>query len=327
MGGLSPLAGVAVSLTLRISVTDRCPLHCLYCRPQPMAKPRRAQDVLQEADMVRFVRVARAALGVAKVRLTGGEPLVRGDIVQLVAALSRLEIPDIALTTNGQRLAELARPLRQAGLHRINISLDSLDPRTFTRLAQGGDLARTLAGIDAAIAAGLVPVRINTVVLRGSNDHEAEAMLSFALSRGCELRFIELMPSDLSPADYASWFLSSEELRQRLAHGYELMPVAHELGSSSRRFRVSSGGHRGFVGFISPNTHPFCSGCRRLRLTADGRLLGCLGRHDHLRLMGLLRATDEHADERIAAALHVALGCKRGAGPFAVAMPMSSLGG
>ena len=316
-----------MSLSLRISVTDRCPLHCLYCRPQPIAEPRWAQDVLQEVDLVRFVRVARATLGVAKVRLTGGEPLVRGDIVQLVAALSRLGIPDIALTTNGQSLASLARPLREAGLHRINISLDSLDPNTFTRLAQGGELTRTLAGIDAAIAAGLAPVRINTVVLRGGNDHEAEAMLAFALARGCELRFIELMPSGLSPADYARWFLPSDELHQRLARGFDLVPEAHEPGSSSRRFHVRGGDGYGTVGFISPNTHPFCNDCHRLRLTADGRLLGCLGRHDHLRLMGLLRATDEHADERIAAALHVALGCKRGVGPFAVAMPMSSLGG
>jgi GTP 3',8-cyclase len=292
-----------------------------------MTEPQRASEVLQEADMVRFVRVARAALGVAKVRLTGGEPLVRREIVQLVAGLSRLDIPDIALTTNGQRLSCLAPPLRQAGLHRINISLDSLDPRTFTRLAHGGEMARTLAGIEAAIAAGLAPVRINTVILRGINDQEAEAMLAFAMARGCELRFDELMPSGLSPADYATWFLSSDELRLRLSQSFDLAPEAHQPGSSSRRFRVSGAGRQGFVGFISPNTHPFCSDCRRLRLTADGRLLGCLGRHDQVRLMGLLRATDEGADERIAAALRHALGCKRGAGPFAVAMPMSSVGG
>jgi len=318
-------------LSLRISVTDRCPLHCLYCRPQAMIEPCRASGVLQETDIVRFVRVARGALGVAKVRLTGGEPLARADIVHLVAALSRLGIPDFALTTNGQRLAALARPLREAGLHRINISLDSIDAKTFTRLAQGGDLSRTIAGIDAACAAGLAPVRINTVVLRGLNDHEAEAMVDFALARGCELRFIELMPSGLAADDYAHWFLSSAELRQRLAQSCDLVPETHEPGSSSRRFHVIRHGRQGFVGFISPNSHPFCSGCRRLRLTADGRLLGCLGRSDHLRLMGLLRETDDGADgdtdARIAAAMHVALGCKRGVGTFAVAMPMSSVGG
>ena len=324
----------APGLALRISVTDRCPLHCLYCRPRSLVEPRQAPqaspEVLQEADIVRFVRVARDALGVAKVRLTGGEPLVRGDIVELVAALGRLGIPDVALTTNGQRLAALAGPLREAGLHRINISLDSLDPDTFKRLAQGGELGRTLAGIEAACASGLAPVRINTVVMRGMNDHEAEAMVRFALERGCELRFIELMPSGLAPADYDTWFVSSSELRQRLERSFALVPEAHEPGSSSRRFQASSDGKQGFVGFISPNSHPFCSGCRRLRLTADGRLLGCLGRSEHIRLMGLLRAAhavDDDADARIAAAMRVALGCKRGAGPFAVAMPMSSVGG
>ncbi|MGB8295776.1 MAG: GTP 3',8-cyclase MoaA [Polyangia bacterium] len=314
-------------LALRISVTDRCPLRCLYCRPGPFSEPRGAPDVLQASDIVRFVGVARAALGVDKVRLTGGEPLVRADIAHLVAALAQLEMRDLALTSNGQRLASLAHPLRRAGLQRINISLDSLDAGTFARLARGGELARTLDGIEAARAAGLAPVRINMVVLRGINDHEAETMLAFALAHDCELRFIELMPSGLAPADYANWFLSSAELRDRLARNFELVPEAHEPGSSSRRFHVACAAGQGLVGFISPNTQPFCSGCRRLRLTADGRLLGCLGRPDDIRLMGLLRATDEGADERIAAAMRVALGCKRASGPFAVTMPMSSVGG
>jgi len=283
--------------------------------------------MLQEAEIVRFVRVARSALGVAKVRLTGGEPLIRREIVELVTALSRLAIPDLALTTNGQRLAPLARALRAAGLHRINISLDSLDAGTFAQLSQGGELAPTLAGIEAACAAGLSPVRLNAVVLRGLNDDEAPALLSFALERGCELRFIELMPSGLAAADYARWFVSSAELRRRLSQSFALVPTPHETGTSSRRFRATGTGGRGFVGFISPASHPFCTECRRLRLTADGRLLGCLGRRDHVRLLGLLRATDVGADERIAAALHVALGCKREVGPIALAMPMSRVGG
>jgi cyclic pyranopterin phosphate synthase len=317
----------APGLALRISVTDRCPLRCLYCRPRSAIEASPAPEVLQRAEIVRFVRVACDAMGVAKVRLTGGEPLVRGDIVQIVAALGRLGITDIALTTNGQRLAAIARPLREAGLHRVNVSLDSLDPSTFARLAQGGELARTLAGIDSARAAGLAPVRINTVVLRGMNDHEAEAMVRLALAHGCEQRFIELMPSELSPADYDRWFFSSDELRQRLERTFDLAPQAPEPGSSSRRFLATGDGRKGFVGFISPTSHPFCSGCRRLRLTADGRLLGCLGREDHTPLMDLLRSGDASADDRIAGAMLGALSRKRGAGPFAVAMPMSSLGG
>jgi GTP 3',8-cyclase len=318
----------AAGIALRVSVTDRCPLRCVYCRPQMPVESCRTPDVLQASDIVRLVRVAQAALGVAKVRLTGGEPLARDNIVDLVAALAPLGIADLALTTNGQGLAALARPLHEAGLARVNVSLDSLDPRTFSRLARGGELARTLAGVEAAARAGLVPVKINTVVLRGINDHEAEAMLSYVLVRGYELRFIELMPSGLAPEDYAKLFLRSSELRARLAASFDLQPEKHEPGSSSRRFRVTgAGGKQGFVGFISPNSHPFCSDCRRLRLTSDGQLLGCLGRRDHIGLMGLLRATGAGADERIAAALYVALGCKRGTGPFAVAMPMSSVGG
>jgi cyclic pyranopterin phosphate synthase len=203
------MAGVAVTtvasppgLALRISVTDRCPLHCLYCRPQPVLDGSQSADLLRASDIVRFVRIAQASLGVAKVRVTGGEPLVRGDIVELVAALGHLGLPDLALTTNGQRLAPQARPLREAGLDRINVSLDSLDPGTFTRLAQGGVLARSLDGIEAAVAAGLLPVRIYTVVLRGINDHEAEDLIAYALARGCEPRFIELMPSGLAPGKF-----------------------------------------------------------------------------------------------------------------------------
>ena len=314
-------------LVLRISVTDRCPLRCVYCRPHK-EKDARARDRLRAEDIVRFVRVAQAADGVAKVRLTGGEPLGRSDIVNLVAALAPLGVPDLALTTNGQRLALLAQPLRQAGLHRVNVSLDSLDPGTFTRTAQGGVLAHSLAGIDAALAAGLAPVRINTVVMRGVNDHEAEALVARALERGCEQRFIELMPSGLRPMDFQAWFMPSAELRERLARTFDLAPIAHEPASSSRRFCVTThDGRQGTVGFISANSQPFCFGCRRLRLTADGRLLGCLGRGDHIGILGLLRDPDASADERIAAALHVALACKRPSGCFCIPMPMSSVGG
>jgi GTP 3',8-cyclase len=317
----------ATPLALRISVTDRCPLRCVYCRPHKDKDPR-ARDRLRAEDIVRFVRVAQATAGVAKVRLTGGEPLGRGDIVDLVAALAPLGIPDIALTTNGQRLAPIAIPLRRAGLHRINISLDSLDPSTFTRTAQGGVLAHTLAGIDAALAAGLAPLRINTVVMRGVNDHEAEALVTRAVERGCEQRFIELMPSGLRPEEYQVWFIPSAELLPRLARTFDLTPIPHELASSSRCFCATTrDGKQGTLGFISPNSYPFCSGCRRLRLTADGRLLGCLGRRDAIGILGLLRDPDPSADARIAAALHVALGCKREAGPFSIPMPMSSVGG
>jgi cyclic pyranopterin phosphate synthase len=320
-------------LALRISVTERCQFRCLYCRPRWMVEsceasaPREATDVLTVADIVRFVRVAQQSLGVAKVRLTGGEPLVRSDIVAIVAALAGLGVPDLALTTNGQQLDRLARPLRTAGLERVNVSLDSLAESTFARLAQASGVADVLDGIAAASAAGLAPLRINTVVLRGINDHEAESIIEFALGRGHEARFIELMPSGLSAEDYRRWFMSSDELRARLERSFAFRPTTRALGSSSRRFHVTGAGLAGFVGFISPNSHPFCSGCRRLRLTANGSLLGCLGRRDRIEIRALLRAADPASDERIAAALSVALGCKRGEGTFAVAVPMSQVGG
>jgi len=323
MTTFAPAAGLA----LRISVTDRCPLHCVYCRPRTGREPAFARELLQVSDIVRFVCAARTGIGVAKVRLTGGEPLARPDIVEIVAALGELKLPDLALTTNGQRLAAIARALRDAGLHRINVSLDTLVQDTFARLAQGGAVKRTLDGIEAAATAGLHPIRINTVVLRGINDHEAEALLELALARGCELRFIELMPSDLSSAKYARWFMPSDELRERLGRTFELSPEPPIPGSSSRRWRVASRHGLGFLGFISPGSHPFCSQCRRLRLTADGRLLGCLGRREDIRILDLLHTPAESSDDRIVAAMHAALECKRETGWFSVATPMSRVGG
>jgi cyclic pyranopterin phosphate synthase len=287
----------------------------------------RCRDRVRAEDIVRFVRVAQATLGVAKVRLTGGEPLARADLVDIVTALSELGVSDLALTTNGQELARLARPLRDAGLQRINVSLDSLDATSFTRMARGGDLGCTLDGIAAATEAGLAPIRINTVVMRGINDHEAEELIAYAFDLGCEPRFIELMPSGLAPEDYHRWYVPSSELRERLARRCDLSPEPHTPGASSRRFRAHVNGRSGVVGFISPNSHPFCTGCRRLRLTSDGRLLGCLGRREHVGLLALLRSTDRQADQHLGAAMRDALGRKRSVGAFAVAMPMSTVGG
>jgi len=317
----------APGLALRISLTERCQLHCRYCRPLLGREPEPATEVLPTVDLVRFVRVACKAFGVAKVHLTGGEPLMRRDVVEVVRDLAKLGIPDLALTTNGQRLAALARPLQAAGLHRVNVSLDSLAPETFSRLTLGGKLQRTLDGLAAARRAGLRPLRINTVVMRGINDHEAEAIVDFALARGFEARFIELMSSGLAPADHRRWFVSSAEVRARLAKHFAMVPEPIEPGLSSRRWRIDSAKVRGLVGFISPHSEPFCDGCRRLRLTADGRLVGCLGRPEYVRLARLLRARNSGSDERVVAAMRAALACKRGAGAFAVPLPMSSVGG
>jgi cyclic pyranopterin phosphate synthase len=292
-----------------------------------MPKAARMSESLAVKDIVRFVRVANAHFGVTKVRLTGGEPLAHPDIVAIVAALDQLGLADLALTTNGQSLAQQASALRAAGLRRVNVSLDSLVPDTFSQLARGGELGATLAGIAAASDAGIRPLRMNTVILRGINDHEAESIAELALEHGYEARFIELMPTGIDPGDYRRWFMPSVELQRRLATTFRFEREPHVTGSSSRRFRAVSGGRTGMIGFISPNSHPFCAGCRRVRLTADGRLLGCLGLSDHIGLLALLRSDDPGSDERIAAAIRVSLGCKRGSKALSVPVPMSQVGG
>jgi cyclic pyranopterin phosphate synthase len=276
-------------------------------------------------------RVAQALdrhLGLAKIRITGGEPLVRGDIVEVVRQLATIGTADLAMTTNGQTLARLAGPLKAAGLGRVNVSLDSLDPHTFQSLTRTGSLDKTLAGIEAALRAGFRSVKVNAVVMRGWNDAEASDLVDFGLRTGCEIRFIELMTTGLSSAQFADWFVSSDELRQRLDQHFALFALPYEHGGSSRRYRVRDGaGRLGTLGFISPNTHPFCSGCRRLRLTAHGELLACLGRKERFPLLGLLRSPAEDADEQIANVARRALGCKREGTPLHVPILMSSVGG
>jgi GTP 3',8-cyclase len=322
---VTTISGAPVAL--RISVTDRCQLRCLYCWPGHLLRRPPPMGDLAIADMVRFVTVAQRTLGVSKIRLTGGEPLLRTDVVEITRALALLGVPDLGLTTNGQRLARLAGPLRAAGLRRVNISLDSLDRNTFARMASGGELRRSLAGIETALAVDLTPVRINSVILRGINDHEVESLVDHALALGCEPRFIELMRTGLTAARHASWFVSSQEVRDRLSSRFELSPLPPVAGSSSRRYLARSPKGQGVVGFISPDSHPFCQDCNRLRLTADGRLFGCLARDEHRGLMPLLRSRDPGAEEQLASALRAALTCKRSSGPFSVGTPMSSLGG
>jgi cyclic pyranopterin phosphate synthase len=278
--------------------------------------------------MLRLAQVLDRHLGLDKIRITGGEPLVRGDIVDVVRQLATIGTPDLAMTTNGQYLAPLAGPLKAAGLCRINVSLDSLDPGMFRSLTRTGSLDKTLSGIEAALRAGFRSVKVNAVVMRGWNDAEASDLVDFGLRTGCEVRFIELMATGLSSAQFAGWFVSSDELRQRLSQHFALFALPYERGGSSRRYRVRDrAGRSGTLGFISPNTHPFCSGCRRLRLTAHGDLLACLGRKERFPLLGALRSRAEDADEQIANVARHALGCKRNDRTLHVPSPMSSVGG
>ncbi len=279
---------------LRISVTDRCDLRCIYCLPREQERaapePTDASTCrLSLESIATLVDFLRSRFGLRAVRLTGGEPLTQPDILDWIGRLAKTGIEDLALTTNGQRLADLAIPLRKAGLHRVNISLDSLDPQRYARLTRGGRLDRTLAGIEAACTAGFRKVRLNTVVLRGENEIEVCDLLEFALARGLEIRFLELMAIGCAAPHHAQWFVASDEVRERLRTRWRLTPLngtGQEDGRSGGSAQPVSfptiqttfaiNGGTGRVGFISPESRPFCAGCRRLRLTANGVLLGCL---------------------------------------------------
>jgi len=315
-------------VSLRISVTDRCQLRCPYCMP-PEGVPLvdRAQ-VLRFEEMLAVVRAVRERFSLAKVHLTGGEPLIRRGLADFVARLAAEGPPDLALTTNGHRLAALAADLARAGLRRVNVSLDSLDAQVYAALTRGGMLAAALGGIDAALAAGLAPVKLNMVVLRGVNDGEVVRVARWGLARGCEVRFLELMPIGTAAGRFGREFVSSAEVRARLAGAFDLAPLPPVPGASSRNFRArDADGRTGVLGLISPCTAPFCEGCRRLRLTARGRLLGCLAQAEGIDLAPLLRAPGGPDAAALGEAAEQALGLKRAARRFADQGPMVAIGG
>lgn len=317
------------ALSLRISVTDRCTLRCSYCVPPAEAAPGdRAGGVLSLAEITRFVRAAAARFDVSKVHLTGGEPLLRPGIVDLVRTLARAGAPDLALTTNGQRLGEMAEALAAAGLARVNVSLDTLDPTTFAELTGGGPLDRTLEGIDRACGAGFAPVKINTVVVRGRNDAHVTELARFAFERGCRIRFIELMPIGCVRAGFDRQFVSAAETRERLEESFRLTPLPYQGTESSRAFLAAGAdGLRGTVGFIAATSTPFCGGCTRLRLTSRGRLIQCLARGEGDDIRPLL-ASDEPATLRgLQELIARLLQGKTGRCGFATPRSMVSVGG
>jgi len=319
---------MSAGLTLRLSVTDQCQMRCVYCRPEGDRSGRDRRTPLSTAETKLFAQIIKQHFGLAKIRITGGEPLLRPDIVDLTRQLAELGVPDLAMTTNGQRLAPLAADLRAAGLTRLNVSLDSLNPETFRRLSRTGSLDRTLAGIEAALSAGFTSIKLNAVVMHGWNDGEASDLVDFAVQTGCELRFIELMPTGLGQQQYGDWFVSSDELRTILARDFSLEPLPCTPGASARRFRLGDRrGRIGVVGFISPNSHPFCADCQRLRLTAQGDLVGCLGRADRFSIGDLLRAGDPASLAQVARLAHESLRRKRTGLPLHVPRLMSSVGG
>ena len=273
---------------LRVSVTDRCDFRCVYCMAEDMQfLPRR--DILSFEEIEAIV-AAFVHRGVRKVRLTGGEPLVRRDIMRLVESIgARLGsgLDELTLTTNGSQLARHAAGLAAAGVRRVNVSLDTLDAARFTELTRRGRLADVLEGIDAAVAAGLA-IKINMVAMRGVNEDEIEPMLAWAHGRGFGLTLIEGMPLGEVGIDRVEHYLPLRELRDRLATTYTLEPAGHRTGGPARYYRVAETG--GLLGFISPMSHNFCESCNRVRLTATGRLYLCLGQEDAVDLRAALRS-------------------------------------
>lgn len=287
-----------VHTDLRVSVTDRCSLRCTYCMPEQGLDWIPRTDTLTTDELLRLVRVA-VDNGVTTVRLTGGEPLLRPDIVAIVAAIRAMPgAPDVALTTNGLRLPGLAAPLADAGLGRVNISLDTMDRDRFLALTRRDRLIDTLAGIAAAKAAGLDPVKINSVLMRGVNDDEAATLLLWAMEQGLHLRFIEQMPLDPQHGWDAQQMVTADEIQQRLTDaGFDLEPADDRGSAPAELFRVNGGPQT--VGIIGSMTRPFCGDCNRMRLTSDGQWRNCLFGQSETDLRTPLRAgaTDEQLAE------------------------------
>lgn len=292
---------------VRISVTDRCDFRCVYCMSEDMTfLPKSEILSLEEIEVIARNLVAS---GVTKIRLTGGEPLVRPGVVGLAERLSALPgLQELCMTTNGGRLEEFAGPLKAAGVDRLNISLDSLDADRFRELTRIGDLKRVLAGIDAARAAGFERTKLNAVVMKGRNADEVVPLVQFALDNELDISFIEEMPLGIiTEHDRAEAFCSSQEIRDELSGTFTLEPVSDQTGGPSRYWQIP--GRRSRIGFISPHSHNFCGDCNRVRLTTEGRLLLCLGNEHSMDLREVIRSRpgDDLAVQR---ALHEAMRLK-----------------
>ncbi len=317
---------------LRISLTDRCSLRCTYCMPAEgvpwLAKP----SMLSTDELVRVAAVA-VGLGVREIRLTGGEPLLRPDVVDVVRRLARLAgpsgAPEVSMTTNGLRMPTLAGDLRAAGLARVNVSVDTLDPERFARLTRRDKLADVLAGLAAAADAGFDPIKLNAVVMRGVNDDEVVDLVRFAVRHGYQMRFIEQMPLDAGHTWDRREMVDQDEILDRLRGTFRLTPLDRRGAAPAELWRVDDG--PATVGVIASVTAPFCGSCDRLRLTADGQLRSCLFARTETDVRAVLRSGAD--DASIEAALHDCLaGKKAGHGigePGFVQpdRPMSAIGG
>jgi len=292
---------------IRVSVTDRCDLRCVYCMSEDMTfLPKRDLLTLEELDRLCSAFVAR---GTRKIRITGGEPLVRRGVMGLFRALSRHldqgTLDELTVTTNGSQLARHARELFACGVRRVNVSLDSLDPERFRAITRWGELAKVLQGLDAAQEAGLA-VKLNVVALKGVNEDELADIVTFAHGRDAEVTFIEVMPLGEIDAARIDQYLPLTEVRRTLAERFTLIESEYATGGPARYFNVAETGGR--IGFITPLTHNFCEGCNRVRLTCTGTLYMCLGQEDAADLRAPLRASD--ADDQLNEAIERAIARK-----------------
>lgn len=311
-GAVAPLVDRfgRVHRDLRISLTDRCSLRCTYCMPADGVPWLPGSTVLGTDEIERIARVA-VGLGITEIRLTGGEPLLRTDVVDVVARLARLEgpggRPEVSITTNALRLPALAGPLRDAGLARVNISIDTLDRERFKALTRRDRLDQTLAGIAAADAVGLHPVKLNAVVMRDVNDDEVVDLVRFAVERGYEMRFIEQMPLDAGHTWDRGRMVTQAEVLTRLRTAFRLTPVPTRGSAPAERFVVDDG--PATIGVIASVSAPFCGACDRVRLTADGQLRACLFSRTETDLRTLVREGGD--DAAIEAAFRACLAAKR----------------
>lgn len=273
---------------IRISVTDRCDFRCVYCMAEDMTFLPRAQVLTLEE--IHTIAAAFTSLGVNKIRLTGGEPLVRKGIEGLCAELATLPgLDELVMTTNGSQLTDKAQLLKHAGVKRLNVSLDSLQAERFKQITRTGDVTQVIAGIDAALAAGFENLKINAVILRNRNDDEILDLVEFARARRIDLSFIEEMPlGNITEHDRAAAYMSSDEIKAVITQRYALLDSSRQTPGPSRYFAFADG-HNSRIGFISPHSHNFCEACNRVRVTAEGRLLLCLGNEHSVDLKAVLR--------------------------------------
>ncbi|NTW71606.1 MAG: GTP 3',8-cyclase MoaA [Eubacteriaceae bacterium] len=280
---------------LRISVTQSCNLKCIYCDPEGENCSENWENNLSPEEIEKITR-AMVKAGIKKVRITGGEPLVRRDVCDIISRISKIEgIEDISMTTNGVNLYRMAKELKEAGLQRLNISLDSLKEEKFRYITGGGDFKRTMEGIDLALKLGMTPVKINTVLIKGINDDEIDDIISLAKDKPIEVRFIELMPIGSYGEKNADKIIRNDDVIKARPHLKYLTRT--DKGSPAIYYGIDC--YKGKIGFISPMTHQFCGDCNRIRLTSDGKIRPCLGNNGEIDIKGMLDLEPEKFDEYI----------------------------